>query len=118
MALLLRNGAVFLHVPKTGGTWVTRVLEQAGLVRSAIATRHSDFHSSFHPTGYRQQLRSMVGDFPARLVNYLARARKSPRRRVIAAAVHLLLRASPPERVRVLVAVHERFGLAELGRRG
>ncbi len=32
MALMLRSGAVFLHVPKTGGSWVTRVLEEQGLV--------------------------------------------------------------------------------------
>ena len=30
MALLLKGGAVFLHVPKTGGRWVGKVLEESG----------------------------------------------------------------------------------------
>jgi hypothetical protein len=40
MALLLRCGAVFLHVPKTGGNWVERVLRDQKLVRAAIGLRH------------------------------------------------------------------------------
>ena len=32
MAVLLKNGAVFLHIPKTGGSWVTKVLQNHGLI--------------------------------------------------------------------------------------
>jgi hypothetical protein len=42
MALLLKNGSVFLHVPKTGGNWVTDVLTRMGLVRRLVGTKHSD----------------------------------------------------------------------------
>jgi hypothetical protein len=42
MALLLRDGAVFVHIPKTGGTWVTDVLRDQGLVRCRIAHKHAD----------------------------------------------------------------------------
>jgi len=42
MALLLKNGAVFLHVPKTGGLWVTEVLEELGLVERRIEHIHAD----------------------------------------------------------------------------
>lgn len=42
MALLLHNGSVFLHIPKTGGTWVTRALERLGLVRAEFGHMHAD----------------------------------------------------------------------------
>lgn len=40
MALLLKNGAIFLHVPKTGGMWVRNVLHACNLVKSEIGYRH------------------------------------------------------------------------------
>ena len=48
MALLLKNDALFLHVPKTGGTWVTGVLEELGLVRCRVSTKHSDMERVVH----------------------------------------------------------------------
>lgn len=42
MAILLKHDAVFLHVPKTGGTWVTAVLADLGLIRCRIVTKHAD----------------------------------------------------------------------------
>ena len=42
MAVLLKNGAVFLHVPKTGGSWVTRVLKECGLVDREFSHIHAD----------------------------------------------------------------------------
>jgi len=42
VALLLKNGAVFVHIPKTGGTWVTSVLRDAGLAQCRIAHKHAD----------------------------------------------------------------------------
>lgn len=42
MTLLLKGGAVFLHVPKTGGLWVTEVLEGLGLVERSFAHIHAD----------------------------------------------------------------------------
>ena len=42
MALLLRNGAVFLHIPKTGGNWVRGVLEKLDLIEGEIGHKHSD----------------------------------------------------------------------------
>jgi hypothetical protein len=41
MALLLRGGSVFLHIPKTGGSWVTEVLEREGLIRRRFAHEHA-----------------------------------------------------------------------------
>lgn len=42
MAVILKNGAVFLHIPKTGGTWVTGVLRECGLMRCSIGHRHAN----------------------------------------------------------------------------
>lgn len=41
MAELLSNGAVFIHVPKTGGTWVTRAMRHHGLSRGQIGWKHA-----------------------------------------------------------------------------
>lgn len=47
MALLLKNEAVFLHIPKTGGTWVRRVLQELDLVKGPLGHGHSDFERAF-----------------------------------------------------------------------
>ena len=41
MALLLKNNTVFLHVPKTGGMWVTQLLYDCGLVKRRLMMRHT-----------------------------------------------------------------------------
>src|SRR5512135_605059 len=51
MALLLKGGAVFLHVPKTGGRWVGRVLEASGLVESELGSMHADADRVLMPFG-------------------------------------------------------------------
>ena len=47
MALLLKNNAVFLHVPKTGGTWVAGLLQHLGLVKTPVGGPHTDFERLF-----------------------------------------------------------------------
>ena|SRR6202050_137793 len=54
MAFLLKNGAVFFHIPKTGGTWVKHVLEEMDLVQDSLGHPHSDWdrtlwHDKMHP---------------------------------------------------------------------
>ena len=41
MAILLKSGGLFLHVPKTGGNWVTEVLESNELVFAHVAGKHA-----------------------------------------------------------------------------
>jgi hypothetical protein len=42
MALLLKNNVVFLHIPKTGGSWVTKVLKENDLVLTEFSHPHAD----------------------------------------------------------------------------
>jgi hypothetical protein len=43
MALLLKGGAVFLHVPRTGGTWITTVLRKMRLAGRKVSRKHQNF---------------------------------------------------------------------------
>ena len=40
MAILLKCGAIFLHIPKTGGNWVAEVLEDSDLVFAHFGEKH------------------------------------------------------------------------------
>ena len=42
MAVELIDGSIFLHIPKTGGTWVTEVLADCGLIKRKFAHKHLD----------------------------------------------------------------------------
>jgi hypothetical protein len=41
MAILLKSGGLFLHVPKTGGQWVSEVLEANDLVFAHVGGQHA-----------------------------------------------------------------------------
>ncbi len=43
MAVRMINGAEFLHIPKTGGSWVTSILEHNNLISNKIGHTHADF---------------------------------------------------------------------------
>jgi len=51
MALLLKGGSIFLHIPKTGGRWVGKVLAAAGLVESELGHMHADADRVLSPSG-------------------------------------------------------------------
>ncbi|MFW5760160.1 MAG: sulfotransferase family 2 domain-containing protein [Cyclobacteriaceae bacterium] len=42
MAILLKSGAVFLHIPKTGGSWVHKVLKEQNLIKIEFSHKHAD----------------------------------------------------------------------------
>ena len=43
MALRLIDNSVFIHIPKTGGTWVSKVLEDQNLVKNHKGSKHTTF---------------------------------------------------------------------------
>ena len=43
MAILLKNGSIFLHVPKTGGDWVSLALDNAGLAETTCFHKHAGY---------------------------------------------------------------------------
>ncbi|MFY0651338.1 MAG: sulfotransferase family 2 domain-containing protein [Cyclobacteriaceae bacterium] len=43
MAYRLRNGAEFLHIPKTGGSWVISILESNNLILKKLSHEHADY---------------------------------------------------------------------------
>lgn len=64
MAVLLKGGAVFLHIPKTGGSWVHQVLKDTGLSLGSFDHKHADFDrvlANRCELGVRQLLR-VVGE--------------------------------------------------------
>ena len=59
MALILKDGSIFLHIPKTGGNWVTEVLYEQGLVACELNpnNKHVDFSHLLTATGGTPQRR-------------------------------------------------------------
>ena len=43
MAVILSN-SLFIHIPKTGGTWVCSALERANLIKNKSKWKHPSFH--------------------------------------------------------------------------
>ena len=68
MTVLLKNNAVFLHIPKTGGSWIYHVLETFKLVQARLGHEHADYehalwHDRFHRDGkvVRHLIRRAIG---------------------------------------------------------
>jgi len=47
MAIELKNGAVFLHIPKTGGNWITKILTELDLIERRVDHKHADIDHFF-----------------------------------------------------------------------
>ncbi|MFT5028006.1 MAG: hypothetical protein ACI9VS_000426 [Candidatus Binatia bacterium] len=54
MALILKDGTVFLHLPKTGGNWVTKVLRECGLAKGGLGHKHANMDRLLAPMNYRK----------------------------------------------------------------
>jgi hypothetical protein len=79
MAFLLKNGAVFLHVPKTGGTWIKHVLKQLELVKAPLGHMHSDWERSFWHDKLHTDLKVARYLFRRAVRSRRAQARMDPR---------------------------------------
>ncbi len=67
MATLLAQGVLYLHIPKTGGNWMTNILRDQGLVRGRVGNKHATFDmiSDFrqkHLRGTLQRMRWTLGE--------------------------------------------------------
>lgn len=52
MALILKDGSIFVHIPKTGGNWVTKVLYSQNLVLASFGShKHVDIPHLFTGVG-------------------------------------------------------------------
>ena len=58
MALLLKKGECFLHIPKTGGSWVSVILKEQGLIKKEIGYhKHIDWtRVSYFPQSHTRLL--------------------------------------------------------------
>jgi hypothetical protein len=56
MAVMLKCGAIFLHIPKTGGSWVTDVLTDQGIVKKQFGHIHADFVRAIYYTQGRRMV--------------------------------------------------------------
>ena len=52
MAYVLPNNTLYLHIPKTGGNWLTDVLRKIHLIKGSISHKHADlsFAATMRPT--------------------------------------------------------------------
>ena len=48
MTVQLPNGSEFLHIPKTGGSWVTQVLQANNLAVRNVGNKHADFDRNLY----------------------------------------------------------------------
>ena len=70
MTLVLKGDVLFLHIPKTGGSWVREVLAGQGLVIGRIGHKHADFSHVRVPRPFRSPA-NWLGD-QIRLVRLLS----------------------------------------------
>ena len=70
MTVILKNGGMFLHIPKTGGNWVTKVLEKNHAVAGRIGHKHDSLERILTNMngggweGWSYALKKMTGAYP------------------------------------------------------
>lgn len=52
MAFLLKNRVVFIHVPKTAGSWVVSCLKELNLIEMKLGPEHADYERIFNFSGH------------------------------------------------------------------
>lgn len=60
MGIELNDGTIFLHIPKTGGSWVEKSLVSLNLSRHFLGHKHADYERITYPHNYREALRWMT----------------------------------------------------------
>jgi uncharacterized protein Usg len=78
MAFLLKNGSVFLHVPKAGGTWIKYVLQELDLIQAPLGHMHSDWDRAFWHDKLHRDLKVVRYIFRRAVRSRRAQARINP----------------------------------------
>mgnify|MGYP006429201531 CR=1 FL=1 len=60
MAIILKGGSIFLHIPKTGGVWTRDVLQKSDLVEGFIGPTHADVDRVFSPIAYTYSWKQLI----------------------------------------------------------
>ncbi len=68
MALVLKCGAVFLHIPKTGGSWVEKILYDNDLIAYETGHKHATVERVIYPHTYREGLKFLINRSIPKLV--------------------------------------------------
>lgn len=48
MAIILKENILYLHIPKTGGNFLTRILHDCGLIKHHIGDKHATYDLIYH----------------------------------------------------------------------
>ena len=69
MGLRLTNGAIFLHIPKTGGSFVEAFLRGQGLVRGSAGGMHDDVFRCLYPQNWPSRAANVAKEVPGKLID-------------------------------------------------
>ena len=69
MGLKLINDSIFLHIPKTGGSFISQFLLEQKLVKVPLAGKHDDVFRCLYPQGWPQRAKRVASEFIPKVKN-------------------------------------------------
>ena len=76
MGKRLVDGSIFLHIPKTGGTFVEHFLNSQNLINGPAGGKHDDLFRTLYPTDWKSRFSRVVSEFPEKVKNQLENSPK------------------------------------------
>ncbi len=70
MGTRLINGAIFLHIPKTGGSFIEKYLKNQKLIQSKAGGMHDDIFRSLYPQDWPHRANNVITELPNKLINH------------------------------------------------
>jgi len=67
MGKRLIDGSIFLHIPKTGGSFVEKFLNSQNLIIGNAGGKHDDIFRCLYPQGYKHEVARVVKGFPKKI---------------------------------------------------
>mgnify|MGYP000353062881 CR=1 FL=1 len=71
MGKQLIDGSIFIHIPKTGGSFIEKYLKNQNLIKGSVGGKHDDIFRCLYPQGWKNEACRVVTDFPKVLKNKL-----------------------------------------------